>query len=131
MGKLLYKRWEGVLDRAICVTCANHDNEVVEADKPFRYGDVPGEVHPNCRCQEVVAINQYDLDLAHAVTREVAGPGIGRAAVGKSGSEGLRRINMVIYVPGSEGVSPSKRPTQSKGSPAHDLPVFERALTSS
>jgi hypothetical protein len=82
LHRLLHKRWEGVLDRKICRVCANHDNEVVPANEPFRGGAVPGEVHPNCRCQSVAAITSTDLNLAHAVTREVAGPGLGRAAVG-------------------------------------------------
>lgn len=79
---LLHKRWEGLLDRKICRVCANHDNEVVEASKPFRNDDVPGEVHPHCRCQSIVALSYTDLNLAHAVTRAVAGPGLGRAAIG-------------------------------------------------
>jgi len=82
LQRLLHKRWEGVLDRKICRVCANHDNEVVEASKPFRGGDIPGEVHPHCRCQSMVALSSTDLNLAHAVTREVAGPGLGRAAIG-------------------------------------------------
>lgn len=79
---LLFKRWEGALDRKICRVCANHDNEVVEASQPFRGGHVPGEVHPHCRCQSMAALTSTDLNLAHAVTREVAGPGLGRAAIG-------------------------------------------------
>jgi len=88
LRELLYKRWEGVLDRKICRICANHDNEVVRANDPFRFGDIPGQVHPNCRCQAVAALKSTDLNLAHAVTREVAGPGLGRAAVGGASSSG-------------------------------------------
>lgn len=82
---LLFKRWESMLDRRVCPTCANHDNEVVPIDKPFRGGDVPGMVHPLCRCMAMPAAYEADLSLAAAVTREIAGPGVGRRALGTTG----------------------------------------------
>ena len=88
LARLLYKRWEGALDRKICRVCANHDNEIVPATEPFRGGDVPGQVHPHCRCQAVVALTSTDLNTAHAVTREVAGPGLGRSAMGYKSARG-------------------------------------------
>ncbi len=85
---VMFKRWEGVLDRKICTVCANHDNEVVRASEPFRGGAMPGHVHPNCRCQQVLAITSTDLNIGHAVTRDVAGPGLGRAAIGSKSTRG-------------------------------------------
>lgn len=87
LAVLLHKRWEGVLDRRICPLCANHDNEVVRASEQFRHGHEPGMVHPNCRCQQVPAMYSTDLNLAHAVTRELAGPGRGRRALGGMGTK--------------------------------------------
>ena len=72
-----------MLDSKVCTRCANHDNEVVEADKSFLGGEVPGQVHPFCRCVSVMALHSADLSLAHAVTRDLLGPGLGRIAVGK------------------------------------------------
>lgn len=81
-GTLLWKRWEAVLDRGVCSKCANFDNQVVRCNESFRGGEIPGAVHPNCRCVEVLALHQTDLNLAHAVAREMFGPGLGRAAGG-------------------------------------------------
>lgn len=82
-GKLLWKRWEAVLDRGLCGKCANYDNQVVRCNESFRGGEIPGTVHPNCRCVEVLALFQTDLNIAHAVAREMFGPGLGRAAEGR------------------------------------------------
>lgn len=83
VGRLLFKRWEAALDRKTCMTCANHDNEVVRAHESFYGSASPGEVHPHCRCVAVLAAFSTDLNVAHAVTRDLAGPGIGRAAIGR------------------------------------------------
>ncbi|GEM_PF-1298804 len=82
-GAIVWKRWESVLDRVVCGRCANFDNQVVRANEEFRGGEVPGYVHPQCRCIEVLALHAADLNVAHAVTREMFGPGLGRAAHGQ------------------------------------------------
>lgn len=83
VGQLLFKRWEAVLDRVVCGRCANYDNQVVPCNKGFRGGEIPGHVHPNCRCIAVVALHEVDLNVAHAVAREMFGPGLGRVAQGR------------------------------------------------
>ncbi len=83
---LLFKRWEAVLDRVVCGRCANFDNQIVPINEGFRGGEVPGFVHPNCRCIGVLATHEADLNVAHAVAREMFGPGLGRLA-------GARRDN--------------------------------------
>lgn len=81
--QLLFKRWDALLDRRTCATCSNLDNEVVPASAAtFRGGLVPGYVHPRCRCISIPCLHQYDLDVAKVVSRDVFGPGVGRAAVG-------------------------------------------------
>lgn len=44
------KRWDATLDMKVCQVCKSHHGEQVSLDADFRNGDVPGEVHPNCRC---------------------------------------------------------------------------------
>ena len=80
---LLFKRWEAVLDRVVCGRCANYDNQVVPVNEGFRGGQVPGFVHPNCRCEACLALHEADLNVAHAVAREMFGPGLGRMAGGR------------------------------------------------
>ena len=46
----LRKRWDSTLDARVCKYCRNHDGEEVPLDEDFSYGDIPGEIHPNCRC---------------------------------------------------------------------------------
>lgn len=50
------KRWDSTLDSATCAICLNHDGEEVPLDSNFRNGDLPGFVHPNCRCISTILI---------------------------------------------------------------------------
>ena len=82
---ILWKRWEAMLDRKTCGLCADHDNEVVRADADFHGGAIPGMVHPRCRCEPVPALYSADLDVGHAISRIVVGPGAGRTAADAPG----------------------------------------------
>lgn len=44
------KRWDATLDMKTCAVCRDHHGETVALEQPFRNGDEPGDVHPNCRC---------------------------------------------------------------------------------
>ncbi len=44
------KRWDAILDAKVCHECAAHDGEEVPLDQEFSHGDVPGDIHPKCRC---------------------------------------------------------------------------------
>ena len=102
---LLFKRWDALLDRRTCHICSNLDNEIVPLDAPsFRGGNRPGEVHPMCRCISIPCAHQYDLNVAKMVSREVFGPGVGRAA------ENSRRENWEDsggHLPGHRKADPS------------------------
>jgi hypothetical protein len=85
---MLFKRWVTILDRNSCMRCYRHNNEVVRADRPFMNRDVPGLMHPNCRCQEIIALRNADIELAHAVTMAVSGPFLGYGFEGFDADEG-------------------------------------------
>ncbi len=44
------KRWDAILDARVCHECEAHDGEEVPLDEEFKHGDVPGDIHPKCRC---------------------------------------------------------------------------------
>lgn len=46
------RMWSAMLDA--CPVCWEHDGEKVEYNEDFIGGDVPGYMHPNCRCTEVL-----------------------------------------------------------------------------
>lgn len=46
----LMNRWDATLDAKTCPVCRDHDGELVPIGYEFPNGDVPGFVHPNCRC---------------------------------------------------------------------------------
>lgn len=81
---VLFKRWDALLDRRTCHICSNLDNDIVPLDADaFRHGFKPGLVHPRCRCIAIPCAHQYDLNVAKIVSREVFGPGVGRATDGR------------------------------------------------
>ncbi len=47
-------RWDAILDRRTCKRCKAHDGETVPLGSEFSGGDVPGLVHPICRCVPIV-----------------------------------------------------------------------------
>lgn len=47
-------RWSAILDRRTCPTCAALDGEYRRPGRSFKSGMSPGNVHPMCRCFEVV-----------------------------------------------------------------------------
>ena len=103
--QLLFKRWDALLDRRTCATCSNMDNEVVPMSAlSYRGSLVPGYVHPNCRCISIPCLHQYDLNVAKIVSRDVFGPGVGRAAPGDT-----RRHNWEDsgFLPGHRMADPS------------------------
>lgn len=44
------KTWDSVLDAHVCAECAALDGTTVPALQHFPSGQVPGHVHPRCRC---------------------------------------------------------------------------------
>lgn len=94
-GQLLFKRWDAILDRSTCAVCSNLDNQVVSLSEPFRGDLLPGYVHPNCRCISIPCLHQYDLNVAHEITREMFGPGVGRSTFG-----GAHNFKDVGFLPG-------------------------------
>jgi len=53
-GRGVFKMWNAYLDRATCVECRSHDGEIVAPSEPFSNRDVPGHMHPNCRCEQTL-----------------------------------------------------------------------------
>lgn len=97
---ILWKRWEAQLDARTCNICANLDNTVVRASEPFPGDRLPGAVHPMCRCVEVPALHESDLNVGHAITREIVGPGLGRAAQDARGNFPVGGIEGKVAWPG-------------------------------
>jgi hypothetical protein len=55
------KRWNAKLDLKTCDECSDHHGETVDLEEEFDGGDVPGAIHPNCRCViELVPIHGKD-----------------------------------------------------------------------
>lgn len=52
-GVVLWKVWDAVLDRNTCPRCASMHGRAVPASEDFS-GGRPGQVHPLCRCVEIV-----------------------------------------------------------------------------
>ena len=50
----LMKRWEAILDKATCATCAALDGITVPVGESFPGGEEPGDVHPRDRCIAVL-----------------------------------------------------------------------------
>lgn len=44
-------RWDATLDLKLCQICRGMHGEIVPVGQPFSDGLVPGDVHPNCRCE--------------------------------------------------------------------------------
>lgn len=45
------RRWDATLDLRLCKTCRKMHGIIVPIGEPFPGGMVPGDVHPNCRCE--------------------------------------------------------------------------------
>jgi Phage Mu protein F like protein len=45
------RRWDATLDLKTCRVCFKMHGTVVALDEDFPDGLVPGDVHPNCRCE--------------------------------------------------------------------------------
>ena len=49
-------RWDATLDAKTCSICASHDGEYAPVGESFSGGDLPGFVHPNCRCLSTLVV---------------------------------------------------------------------------
>lgn len=45
------RMWDATLDLKTCKVCKRMHGEIRALDEPFTDGLVPGDVHPNCRCE--------------------------------------------------------------------------------
>lgn len=48
----LFRVWDATLDKRTCPTCEELDGTMVPYRESYPRGDVPGSVHPGCRCLE-------------------------------------------------------------------------------
>lgn len=53
-GSGVYRLWNAMLDKRTCADCELHDGEIVPVGESFSSRDIPGYVHPNCRCVETI-----------------------------------------------------------------------------
>jgi len=53
---LVFRRWDATLDARVCVTCREHDGEIVPLGFDYSDGDSPGDVHVNCRCSDTILV---------------------------------------------------------------------------
>jgi hypothetical protein len=52
----VFRRWDAQNDRRTCQTCREHDGELaLPLVGGFQNGDMPGDVHANCRCIDTLA----------------------------------------------------------------------------
>lgn len=52
--EVVMRRWDSANDKRTCQRCHDHDGEEVGIGEDFAGGDLPGDMHPNCLCVEVI-----------------------------------------------------------------------------
>lgn len=68
-----YRRWEAILDKAVCNICRSMDGQLAPLDGPFMNGWEPGNVHPFCRCFDTLVLAPRKRDTgAGLVTKRKA-----------------------------------------------------------